>query len=78
MTAGQMDRFARVLIKTNGHLGDFEVDVLERDFAKELSGVFEGLGCVVSLGDYDAILKVTCPPDVLERVWKGIEPVSIP
>ena len=73
-----LGRFARVLIKNNGYLGSFEVDVLERDFAQDLVAEFRSIGCEATLDDYNAIVKIDCPPDVLKTVLSGAEMVSAP
>lgn len=64
-------RFAVVLVKSNGHLGRFEVDVLDRDFALDLMQEFHALGCTSTISDHSAVLTIQCPQSVFEGIEAG-------
>jgi hypothetical protein len=67
MSEEYLSRFAATLIKNNGHLGEFDVDVLDYSFAERLKKCFEELGCVAKLSNYTAIVTVSCPPEAFQK-----------
>jgi hypothetical protein len=68
MSENYIHRFALVLLKNNRHLGQFDVDVLDRKLAEKLLHEFQDLGCQVTLSDYTAVLSVVCTPEALAVV----------
>jgi hypothetical protein len=62
-----ISRFALILLRDNGHLGEFEVDVLDIALAARLSEHFVKLGCQTKLSEYGGLLTVTCPPEALKE-----------
>jgi hypothetical protein len=58
-------RFALVLLKNNRHLGQFDVDVLDRKLAEKLLAEFQELGCQATLSEYTAVLSVVCTAEAL-------------
>jgi hypothetical protein len=68
MSEEYLSRFAVILLKNNGHLGEFEVDVMDFGFAQRLKARFEELGCTAQLSDYTAVVTIKCSPDTLKQV----------
>jgi hypothetical protein len=76
MSDEYINRFALILLRNNGHLGRFEVDVMDRDFAVPLRKKLNEIGCEASLSDHGSGLIVICPEQVLERVLQEPDVVS--
>jgi hypothetical protein len=68
-------RFALILLRNNGHLGQFDVDVLDRKLAEKLYRELLDIGCEVTTSEYTAVLSVTCTPKALAAVEAEREPV---
>lgn len=76
MSDNYIHRFALILLKNNRHLGQFDVDVLDRKLAEKLDHELTALGCEVKMSEYTALLSVTCTPQALAALEAEREPVQ--
>lgn len=67
MQEDHVRRFAWMLLADNGHLGHFDVDVLDRRLATELARELREIGCEVDVAPFASNINVDCPNFVLNE-----------
>lgn len=64
MSESYVGRFAEILLRNNEHLGTFEVNVMDREFALSLAEKLREMSCLATVEDHGALITVECPSTV--------------